>query len=74
MDKRFQVFISSTFKDLQEERQAVMRAVLELGQMPAGMELFPAADEAAWDLIKGVIDASRYRLFPRVPGGTRGPR
>lgn len=48
MDKRYQVFISSTFRDLQQERQAVLRAVLELDHMPAGMELFPAGDDAAW--------------------------
>lgn len=41
MDRRYQVFISSTFTDLKDERQAVLRAVLELDHMPAGMELFP---------------------------------
>ena len=60
MEKRYQVFISSTFKDLQEERQAVLKAVLELNHMPAGMELFPATDETSWQLIKDVIDASDY--------------
>ena len=40
MDKRYQFFISSTFTDLKEERQAVLKAVLELDQMPAGMEGF----------------------------------
>jgi len=51
MDKRYQIFISSTFTDLKGERQAVLRAILELDQMPAGMELFPAADDSAWQLI-----------------------
>ena len=55
MDKRYQVFISSTFTDLKDERQAVLKAVLELDHMPAGMELFPAADDTAWQLIKDVI-------------------
>lgn len=58
MDKRSQVFISSTFTDLKEERQAALRAILELDHMPASMELFPAADDSAWQLIKDVIDAS----------------
>jgi len=31
--------------------------------MPAGMELFPAADEAAWQLIKDVIDNSDYYIL-----------
>lgn len=63
MEKRYQVFISSTFRDLIEERQAVLKAVLELNHMPAGMELFPAADESAWQLIKDVIDGSDYYIL-----------
>ena len=60
MDKRFQFFISSTFTDLKDERQAVLKAVLEMNHMPAGMELFPASDDSAWQLIKDVIDGSDY--------------
>jgi len=70
VDKRYQVFISSTFRDLQEERQAVLRAVLELDHMPAGMELFPAADDDAWQLIKDVIDGSDY--YALIIGGRYG--
>ncbi len=70
MDKRYQVFISSTFIDLIEERQAVLRAILELDHMPAGMELFPAADESAWQLIRDVIDASDYYVV--IIGGRYG--
>lgn len=70
MEKRFQVFISSTFVDLLEERQAVLRAILELDHMPAGMELFPAGDDSAWQLIKDVIDASDYYVV--IIGGRYG--
>jgi hypothetical protein len=49
-EKRYQVFVSSTYVDLQEERQAVIMALLQLNAVPAGMELFPAADEDACDL------------------------
>jgi hypothetical protein len=70
VDKRYQVFISSTFKDLLEERQAVLKAVLELDHMPAGMELFPATDDSAWRLIQDVIDASDYYVV--VVGGRYG--
>jgi len=52
MDKRYQVFVSSTYADLQEERQEVMQALLELDCIPAGMELFPAANEDQWTLIR----------------------
>ena len=69
-DVRYQVFISSTFKDLIVERQAVLRAVLEMGHMPAGMELFPATDDSAWNLIQDVIDSSDYYVV--VVGGRYG--
>jgi len=48
MDKRYQVFVSSTYDDLQEERKQVVQVLLEMGHIPAGMELFPAADEDQW--------------------------
>jgi uncharacterized protein DUF4062 len=70
MDKRYQVFVSSTFADLQDERQAVTQALLSLDHFPAGMELFPASDEDAWTLIKGVIDDSDYYVL--VIGGRYG--
>ena len=70
MEKRYQVFISSTFRDLVQERQEVLKAVLEIDHMPAGMELFPAADDAAWQLIKDVIDGSDYYVV--IIGGRYG--
>ena len=45
MEKKYQVFVSSTYQDLQKERQEVMQALLELDCIPVGMELFPAADD-----------------------------
>ena len=48
MDKRYQVFVSSTYMDLREERQEVIQALLELDCIPSGMELFPASDETQW--------------------------
>lgn len=70
MERRHQVFVSSTFKDLEEERQEIIYALLELDCMPAGMELFPATDGPAWDLIKSVIDDSDY--YALVIGGRYG--
>lgn len=70
MDKRYQVFVSSTFTDLKDERQGVLKAILELDHMPAGMELFPATDASAWQLIKDVIDASDYYVL--IVGGRYG--
>lgn len=62
IEKRFQVFVSSTYSDLIEPRQEVMQALLELDCMPAGMELFPAADDDQWTLIKKVIDDCDYYI------------
>src|SRR5712691_2308673 len=60
MEKRYQVFVSSTYSDLREERQQIMQALLELDCIPSGMELFPAADDDQWTLIKKVIDDCDY--------------
>ena len=38
--------------------------------MPAGMELFPAVDDTAWQLIRDVIDASDYYVL--IVGGRYG--
>jgi len=62
MEKKYQVFVSSTYKDLTEERQQVMQALLELDCIPVGMELFPAADDDQWTLIKRLIDDCDYYL------------
>ena len=62
MDVKHQIFVSSTYRDLIDERRAVMQAILELDCIPAGMELFPASDDDSWTLIKRVIDASDYYL------------
>lgn len=63
MEVKHQVFVSSTFKDLIEERKEVMHALLELDCIPAGMELFPASDEDAWSLIQEVIDGCDYYIL-----------
>ncbi len=70
MEKRFQVFVSSTYDDLQKERQEVMHALLELDCIPSGMELFPAANESQWSLIKRVIDDCDYYIL--IIGGRYG--
>lgn len=63
MEIKHQVFVSSTYKDLIEERREVIHALLELDCIPAGMELFPATDEDAWSLIKEIIDNCDYYIL-----------
>ena len=62
-DKRYSVFISSTFDDLREERQAVQDAVLGAGDFPVQMESFPAADEDQFEFIKTLIDKCDYYVL-----------
>lgn len=57
---KYQVFISSTFEDLKDERNQVIRATLEMGHIPVGMEMFSAADEEQWQIIARHIDESDY--------------
>lgn len=70
MDKRYQVFISSTYEDLIEERLEVMKALLELDCIPCGMEYFPAANEDQWAFIKNIIDTCDYYVV--IIGGRYG--
>lgn len=62
--------MSSTYKDLTEERSEVMQALLELDCIPVGMELFPAADDDQWTLIKRLIDDCDYYIL--IVGGRYG--
>jgi hypothetical protein len=61
VERRYQVFVSSTFEDLREERAAVVEALLELDCIPSGMELFPR-DSDQWSLIRRVIDECDYYI------------
>jgi hypothetical protein len=70
MDKRYQVFLSSTFRDLRDERQAVLLAIQKLNHIPTGMELFPSANVAPWDLIARIIANSDYYVL--IVGGRYG--
>ncbi|WP_322009798.1 DUF4062 domain-containing protein [Paraburkholderia sp. J12] len=70
MDKKYQVFISSTYKDMKAERQAAVEAILDAGHIPAGMELFAASDKAQLEVIKSWIDKSD--IFMLILGGRYG--
>ena len=70
MEKRYQVFVSSTYADLKEERHHVIRALIEMDCIPAGMELFPASDEQQWEFIKKIINDCDYYLL--IIGGRYG--
>jgi hypothetical protein len=62
-DKRYSIFISSTFEDLKAERQAVQDVVISAGDFLVQMESFPAADEDQFDFIKALIDKCDYYVL-----------
>lgn len=63
MQKKYQIFVSSTFTDLVDERQDTIRSILDLGHIPAGMEIFPAADSEQFEYIKKIIDECDYYIL-----------
>lgn len=60
MNAKYQIFVSSTFEDLKVQREQVVKAILEMGHIPVGMEMFSAADEEQWKLISRQIAMSDY--------------
>lgn len=70
MKRKLQVFVSSTYTDLLEERQAAVSAILKAGHIPAGMELFTAGDKSQLDTIYRWIDESDVYML--ILGGRYG--
>lgn len=70
MEKRYQVFVSSTYSDLKNERSRVIQTLMEMDCIPSGMELFPASDEEQWEFVKRIIDDCDYYLL--IIGGKYG--
>ena len=70
MEKKYQVFISSTYTDLERERELVTRQVFEAGHIPVGMEAFPAAARSQWDFIRRMILSTDYYVV--ILGGRYG--
>ncbi|MPS72944.1 MAG: DUF4062 domain-containing protein [Chryseobacterium sp.] len=62
-DKKHQIFISSTFTDLVNAREEAIKVILNLYQIPIGMEMFSADNDEQWSTIKSTIDSSDYYLL-----------
>lgn len=68
------VFVSSTFNDLKEQREKIMRHLLKNNCFPVGMESFPATGRPPMAHIKTEIDTCDiYILVIAGRYGTRGP-
>ena len=70
MKRKFSVFISSTYEDLKNERQALVGVALENNFIPVGMEQFHAAPTSQWNVITKMIDECDFYLL--VIGGRYG--
>lgn len=68
--RKFSIFISSTYEDLKEERQALVGVALENNFIPVGMEQFHAAPTSQWNVITKMID--ECDLYLLVIGGRYG--
>lgn len=63
IEKKYQVFVSSTYTDLVKERESIIKAVLEMYHIPIGMEMFSAEDEDQWEIIRRTIEISDYYIL-----------
>lgn len=68
--RKFSIFISSTYEDLKEERQALVGVALEKNLIPVGMEQFHAAPTSQWNIITKMID--ECDLYLLIIGGRYG--
>src|SRR5437868_10760059 len=61
-DRRYQVFISSTF-DLQSERKAAIEGVFERGHIPIALERFSPANLSDLQVIENAMDSSQVYVL-----------
>lgn len=76
-DRRYQVFISSTFSDLRDERKAAIEAIFDRGHIPIALERFSPANESDLQVIQSAMASSQvyvlilgHRYGDIVPGRT----
>ena len=69
-NKMYQVFVSSTYEDLKEERNRVLQALLSINCIPIGMEYFSASDDDQFTVIKNLMSTCDYYVL--ILGGRYG--
>lgn len=63
MQKKYQVFVSSTYVDLIEARAAATQCLLDNDCIPVGMEQFPASEMSQMEYIKKMLDNCDYYIL-----------
>jgi len=69
MEKRYEIFISSTFRDLIEERQIIKNIIIQQDNFPSGMEWF-VGGRPPWHHIEKAIKSCDYYIL--MVGGFYG--
>ena len=60
---KYQVFVSSTFVDLRDERESVTWEILKAGHIPVGMENFSSHDDRGWKVIDKTLRTTDYYVL-----------
>jgi hypothetical protein len=61
--RKYQVFISSTFKDLKRERARAMYSVVSAGHMATNLETWGLENEPQIDVIKSAVEGSQFYVL-----------
>jgi hypothetical protein len=62
-DRRFQVFVSSTFEDLVDQRKQAIEVIFERGHIPIALERFAARNESDLEVITTAIKSCQVYLL-----------
>ena len=77
MSTKYQVFVSSTFRDLKEHRAAAMKAIVSAGHMATCLENWGLSYEAQLDVISRAVKDCHFYLiilghtYGSIPRGKR---
>ena len=63
MERKYQVFVSSTYEDLKTERQAAISCLLDMNCIPVGMEQFPASSLSQWEYYFMSMNLARKEIL-----------
>lgn len=63
VDRKYQIFISSTFKDLQEHRVAAMKGIIKAGHLPLALENFPPDTKDKATVIQTAIKSCQFYVL-----------
>jgi len=61
--RKYQIFISSTFKELEKERSVAINTINRLGHIPRAMEFFPSSCDNSWDYITKILVECDFMLL-----------